>query len=183
MKVADMKAALKKIFTDKTAEIDALDLKDDPEPPKTPQAPEPKKDQVPIPGIPPEMQAVIDAMTKQNETLAAQIKEMNDRHDAASKSQHEKDVDAVINQAIADRKIPATNKEMIASYKTLVAANLDAGKTVIASLPQIAKTAPVSTPSTPTPGAPAQTPSPAASKQAIRDNALAAFAVTDASSN
>jgi hypothetical protein len=129
-------AFFKSMWPDKTKEIDALEASlKEPEPPKPiPPTPEPLK---PNPAIPADVQAVVDGIKKQNETLAEQLKQLQEQTKSTTEAQKKEKVDAAIAKAIADKKIPAKNDAKIKTYRTLLENDFDGAQQAIADLPVI----------------------------------------------
>lgn len=138
-----LKELLKKLFPDKEKEIEELGEIDAPVIAK-------KDDPTATPGV----TASIDAETKRMiEQLAAENKKLLDelakRNEAdkqreklleeKAKTEAQAKIDALIQKAIEDKKLPAKDEKTIASFKKLLEADYESGEVALNALPKMAE--------------------------------------------
>lgn len=141
MKLKDL---LKKLFPDKEKEIEDLGEID------APPVPEKKSQPPATQGV----TASIDAETKRMiEQLAAENKKLLDelakRNEAdkqreklleeKAKTEAQAKIDALIQKAIEDKKLPAKDEKTITSFKKLLEADYESGEVALNALPKMAE--------------------------------------------
>lgn len=123
------KELLKKMFPEKTAEIDQLD--ENPQPQTTPPA---KSDNT-------DLKLFLEAFKTENKKLLdelAAIKVKDEERlkllEQKSKEEREKEIEAIIKKAIESKAIPGENKDLLGKYKTLLEKDFEGAKIVIENL-------------------------------------------------
>jgi hypothetical protein len=129
---ATIKEILSKLFPDKKADIDLLP---EPEVPAAAPAPAPdaeKKEetQQQTNDLAVQIQSLIHAVTKLTEKNNA----LEATFQASAQAEQQKKIDELITKAIADKKIPAQNDEIIKTYKAMAAKDFDGTAAIIAAV-------------------------------------------------
>jgi len=138
----NIKDFFKKLFPDKTTEIDALEDITIPEATDS-QSSTPTQTQ-PTNVSDPAIKSLLDTQAAQIKQLTDMLTNMKSQSDAQAKLLTDKatadlnaSIEAIIAKAVEEKKIPAKNEELKNHYKTLLQTNMDSAKQIISALPAI----------------------------------------------